>query len=264
MRAVIAISLVLVATVPVAVAALPASLQSVLVDGTEFKVMLADGRVLRSRDLVGATLMMQIGPRALRVRIDAVEHDPDARLGDVWLHTISAQAPDGSWRNICQAGPDGRRQGFPLAGRVRLGDTVLDAAEVGVFDITCTSGARGKCVRWGYLPWVEGGLDRYNACVRMARADYCGDGRGTTRDGMSIDMYDDRGIQEPDNDPTHDFEAGWTSSGAVCVRHVRVKENVALAALAEMCPRLKDRLGEMCTEDKARALRAWLFNRSRP
>jgi hypothetical protein len=247
-----------------AIQAAAGDLTSVEADGTEFKATFTDGRVLRSRDLIGARLTMAVDGRTVRVRIDAVERDPNAHTGDVWLHTFSTQAPDGTWRNICQAGPDGRRQGFPLAGRVRPGDAALDPAEPGVFDITCTGGARGKCVRFGYLPWGEGGFDRYNACVRMVRADYCGDGRGTTRDGMPIDMYDDRGIQKPDNDAAQDFEAGWTAAGAVCVRHVRVKENVSLDRLAAACPRLKDRLGEACTEAQARALGAWLFNRSRP
>jgi hypothetical protein len=45
---------------------------------------------------------------------------------------------------------------------------------------------------------------------------------------------------------------------------VRVKENVSLDRLAAACPRLKHHLGEACTEAQARALGAWLFNRSRP
>jgi hypothetical protein len=240
-----------------------AALQSVEVEGTEFKATFADGRVLRSRDLVGATLTIAAGDGVQRVRIDAVERDPDATVGEVWLHTFSTQNADGSWRNVCNPGPDGRRQGFPIAGRAR-GDAALDPAEATVFDITCTGGARGKCVRFGYLPWADQGYDRYNACVRMVRADYCGDGGGTTRDGMLIDMYDDQRIQTTDNDPGLEFEAGWSANGAVCVRRVRVKENVSLKTLVEMCPRLKGRVGDMCTEEKARSLGAWLFNRSKP
>src|SRR5262249_28455994 len=99
---------------------------------------------------------------------------------------------------------------------------------------------------------------------RMVRADYCGDGAGTTRDGMSIDLYDVFGIQAPDNDAAQDFEAGWGPDGAVCVRHVRVKENTSLDALARSCPRLAARLGADCTEETARGAGALLFNRSRP
>ncbi len=241
-----------------------AELVSVEADRTEFKVTMSDGKVLRSRDLIGVKLTLAVAAGTIRLRIDAVERDPDARLGEVWLHPFSTQAPDGSWHNICNPGPDGRRQGFPIAGRVRPGDAALDPAEATVFDITCTGGARGKCVRFGYLPWADASYAAYNSCVRMVRADYCGDGLGTTRDGMSIDLYDDRGIQKPDNDPTQEFEAGWTAAGAVCVRHVRVKENTSLEKLAATCPRLKDRVGEMCTEETARRLGATLFNRSTP
>ena len=60
----------------------------------------------------------------------------------------------------------------------------------------------------------------------MVRADYCGNGTATTKDGQAIDMYDDLGIQKPENDPAMEFEAGWTEEGAVCVRHARVKEKV--------------------------------------
>jgi len=77
-------------------------------------------------------------------------------------------------------------------------------------------------------------------------------------------MYDDQHIQTPDNDPAQEFEAGWTPHGAVCVRHVRIKENITLDRLIGACPRLAGKVGEMCTEDVARGLGATLFNRSKP
>lgn len=61
-----------------------------------------------------------------------------------------------------------------------------------VFEIFRTSGARGKCVRFGYFPWISAAMrDIYGACVRMFRADYCIDGSATTRDGTLIELYDD-------------------------------------------------------------------------
>jgi hypothetical protein len=81
---------------------------------------------------------------------------------------------------------------------------------------------------------------------------------------MRIDIFDDDAVQTADNDPAEEFEAGWNAAGAVCVRHVRVKENTSLDALAHTCPRLRDRLGASCTEERARALGATLFNRSAP
>ena len=86
-----------------------------------------------------------------------------------------------------------------------------------------------------------------------------------TRDGMRIDVYDDRHVQTADNDPAQRFEAGWTEHGAVCVAHPRVKANGSLADLGKAIPRLTGRLGaDVCTEESARAQGAVLFNRSAP
>jgi hypothetical protein len=107
-------------------------------------------------------------------------------------------------------------------------------------------------------------LTLYNACLRMVRADYGGDGNGTTRNGMRIDLYDVRGIEVPANDPRMAFEAGWTDAGAVCVNHPRVVENVTLADITARWPRLAGKTGAVCTEEFARSQGALLFNRSVP
>jgi hypothetical protein len=240
------------------------SLASVDAEGTEFRVALPDGRTLRSRELVGAVLTLRSG---LRLRIEAVEEEKDSRHGSVWLHDFAVQQSDGTWTNLCQSGPDGRRAGFPVPGRARADGTVAEAGP-GVFELTCTGGAQGKCVRFGYHPWERGPdgrslRDLYNACIRMVRADYGGDGQGTTRDGTLIDPYDDWKIQTPDMLEGQDFEAAWGPEGAVCVRHVRIKENVSPEELVRRCPQLQGRTGPACTEEFGRAHGALLFNRSR-
>ena len=98
----------------------------------------------------------------------------------------------------------------------------------------------------------------------MVRADYGGEGHGTTRDGTVIDLYDAWRIQTPDMNDEHDFEAAWAPDGAVCVRHARIKENVSLDELERQYPRLQGRTGSVCTEEFARSHGALLFNRSRP
>lgn len=227
------------------------------VQGTEFVVTFDDGRTLRSRDLVGAVLDVRFAGRPMQLRVAAVEADPQDRSNTVWLHTLETRGPDGDWRNFCAAGPDGRRQGFPLAGGP-------DGVE-----LSCTAGAIAKCVRFGYRRWTDAadGLSLaplHAACVRMVRADYGGAGRSWTRDGMHIDVYDDRGVQRPDNDPADVFEAGWGPDGAVCVHHARVGENVTLAELETFYPGVRGRTGAICTEEFARAHGAVIFNRSRP
>jgi hypothetical protein len=259
---------------PHAFAAQPAEVTSLEVEGSQFKATMSDGRVLHSPELVGATLTIASAAGAMKIRIDAVEPDPGdekhavAASNAVMLHIFSFQTPDGTWKNLCEAGPDGRRQGFPIAGRAK-GDGTIEPSEPGVFELTCTGGAQGKCVRFGYRPWekrADGSSmwAMYNTCIRLVRADYAGDGRGTTRNGQPIDIYDFRGVQSPGDDPAHDFEAGWSPEGDVCVRHVRVKENANLASLERDVPRLKGRTGKICTEEFARGLGAVLFNRSPP
>ncbi len=227
------------------------------VEGTEFVVTLGDGGVLRSRDLAGTVLDVTFAGQAMRVRIAAVEPDPEDRSGTVWLHTMEVRDADGTWSNFCTAGPDGRRQAFPLPG----GPDGLE--------LSCTSGAIAKCVRFGYRRWQSAAdgaslVPLHAACVRMVRADYGGDGLAWTKNGMHIDLYDDAGVQRPDNAPDDAFEAGWSADGAVCVHHVRVAERTSLAELAERYPVLRGRTGAVCTEEFARGNGATVFNRSRP
>lgn len=227
----------------------------IAVEGTEFVVTLDDGRVLRSRELVGTVLDVRLGGQPMHLRIASVEPDPRDSSGTVWLHTLESRDADGQWHNLCIAGPDGRRQAFPLAGGAH-----------GV-ELTCTSGAIAKCVRFGYRRWAAASdgsalAPLHAACVRMVRGDY-GGSRPWTKDGMRIDVYDDHGVQRADNDAADAFEAGWSPGGAVCVHHVRVEENVSLAELEATYPALRGRTGAICTEEFARAHGAVVFNRSR-
>lgn len=231
------------------------AVSSIGIQGTEIVVGLADGRTLRSKDLVGAVLEVRIEDQLAKVRIGAVEPDPKDKTGAVWLHTLEGRLPDGSWSNLCSPGPDGRRQGFLLQMN-------------GGLQLICSAGALGKCVRFGYRPWAADAdgkslAPQHTACVRMVRGDYGGSDEAWTSDGMLIDVFDPQGIQTAEGGDL-EFEAGWAPDGAVCVHHVRVKENTTLAALEQMYPRLKGRTGAICTEEYARSLGAIVLNRSPP
>jgi hypothetical protein len=248
-------------------AALPAAAQSVAVDGSQFRVTLADGRVLPQQALPGVVLTFGDGSGTQRrLRIDSIERDARDPHGEVILYGLSEQDhQSGEWRNACLADPEGRRLGFPLAGRFTADGRYQPLP--GRLLITCTGGAEGKCVRFGYKPW-ERARDgapleaAYNACVRLVRADYAGDGRGTTRNGQPIDIYDSLGVQAAANDLAYEFEAGFDEKGAVCVRHVRVRENATLAGIEGTRQRLAGRTGDICDEAFARASGAILFVRS--
>lgn len=210
-------------------------------------------------------MVVAVGGQTLRVRIAGVEQDTRDPRGEVLLYDFRVIAPTGTEQPLCNPDPDGRRLGFPLAGRSQPGGNwrTGDATE---FELVCTAGAQGKCVRFGYAPWRRAPdgrpmVDWYNACLRMVRGDYCGDGRPFTRDGTMIDIYDRIGVQKSDEDPLLSFEAAWGPDGAICVAHTRVPDIIDLEGLGGTCPRLIGRLGPaVCHESASGAL---LLNRSR-
>ena len=144
-----------------------------------------------------------------------------------------------------------------------------DLHDKGGFELTGTSGAIGKCVRWGYRFWEEkpGGPPLHalhQACIHMTRAEYGGDGSTFTRDGTIIYMCDRFGVRPCVENGPMQFEAAWGVDGAVCVARPRVAEITTLEALAEKYPGLASHLGaNACREESAiRDPAALLFNRS--
>lgn len=223
--------------------------------GTAFRITLADGRVLTGAALVGAVLdVADDAGNPLTVRINGHRPDPLDPSGETVLYALSTPDPaaPGGWTSLCRPGPDGLALGFPLAGAWTADGRHVAAP--GSFGITCTAGAVGKCVRFGYRPWQAGPdgrplWDLHQACVRLVRADYCGDGLGHTRDGTPIDISDRLGIQVSEATPEMGFEAAFGPEGAVCVRRTRLPDVLDLDRLAATCPRLVGRLGETCTEN---------------
>ena len=207
------------------------------VSGTAFRITLSDGSMKQGTSLAGAVLVFTIDGKPVRVRIAAIT--PDRNDKALLLHDLRV---DGTDTSLCRPDPDGKQLGFPLAGRTAPDGRFVEA-DPGVFELVCTSGAQGKCVRFGYRPWEsapDGGPMRayFDACVRMLRADYCGDGHGWTRDGTIIDFWDDHGIQKTEamSNPALSFEAGWSPEGAICVAHTRVSENITRGSLLRPYP----------------------------
>jgi hypothetical protein len=212
---------------------------------------------LRSADLIGATLSVTAGASQIELTIKSVEQDPYAAGGRVVLHHFVVEDERGKQADLCTPDAAGHSHGFPVPdGR-------------GGFELTCTSGAVGKCIRWGYRAWEEksGGpplAALHQACVRMTRADYGGDGRTHTRDGIAVYVCDRFGIRPCESDAPLAFEAAWGEDGAVCVARPRLADLVSLDQLAQRYPRLGPRLGPAaCNKTSAtRDNAALLFNRS--
>jgi hypothetical protein len=183
-------------------------------------------------------------------RIESVISDPRDRDGDVSLYGVSVLSPASkTWQPYCVPDADGRSAAIPIEGSwSAFGDFEPGAAGI---TFACTSGAIGKCIRFGYKPWKNHrgiSLQPYHAaCVHMVRADYCGDGRPHTVDGTWIDMWDSLGIQTRDERDGHPevFEAAWSPSGAAYLNVPRWSNHVA--DVVDECP---DHFGGRTSRDR--------------
>jgi hypothetical protein len=170
----------------------------------------------------------------LELRIDSITDDSEDPDGELQLYELSANV-DGKWTSYCKPDAFGVAKAVVLAG---AWDERGDYHASKQLTVACTAGALGKCVRWGYKPWktLDGAslADFHQACVRMTRADYCGNGKPHTVDGTWIDLYDRLGIQRSDPEGlATEFEAGWSASGATYINVPRW--DTAEAIVAE-CP----------------------------
>ena len=131
------------------------------VEGTEFVLTAGDHRTLRSTDLVGVTSMIATGEESeIAVTIESVEEDhPLSVGGDVFLHRFVVKDASGYTTEFCTPDPRGRNLGFPIPNGK------------GGFELTCTSGAVGKCIRRGYRFWEKNPpVPRCMPCTELASA----------------------------------------------------------------------------------------------
>lgn len=183
------------------------------------------GAVLAARGQEGALLTL---------RLDGVRPEDGG-----WL-SYSLSVIDGAEsKPLCGRRGEGPNRAIPLAGTWRADGRW----QAGGFTLACFGGVLAKCARWGYRPWeTRGGrpLRPYHqACTRLLRADYCGDGEGHTKDGTPINLWDDLGIQGREDLPGMVLEAAWTPEGAIGIRHTRFPE--AMDYVRRTCP---ERLAE--------------------
>jgi len=196
----------------------PVELNGAALEGSQL-VAYRGGQRLSGTQLLDARFEGRSGDAA-EVPLKITGVIPPAWDGDVWRYRFAYQGVDHLWFPVCTE----ERSAVAVAGRwdyrygtPGAGGKVADPA---VFTLGCPGAAVDKCVGMGYRPWARTSsglsLDRHHqACVRMIRADYCGDGISQTTEGRLINVHDAVGIQHDDYDWI--LEAEWDPAGARCV-----------------------------------------------
>lgn len=217
--------------------------------GTGLKgVRLEDGRLVAPsvapKGLVGAVFRgTASGGQSVGVALCGVE--PTSKNPSIaWYRIEFWNAQSGFWENPCVATG---RVPAPRALAVQgVWDETGARQEVpGKFTFACENGAIAKCTQWGYSPWAKKDghslAELHQACTRMARADYCGDGRSHTHEDNPIDMYDDLKVLTRTTEASQgwaperaSFEAAWAPDGAWCL--ARTREGQAVETILAQCP----------------------------
>lgn len=133
--------------------------------------------------------------------------------GTALAHRMMVYDPSStSWVDPCPANGGKGLLLLPGAWDLKTGDDLGGD----VVTLACRDDVLAKCVEWGYEPWLsEKHAELHQACTRMARADYCGDGTPMTIDGTPIDVYDTLDIQVQET--KWPVEAEWGPDGATCI-----------------------------------------------
>lgn len=200
----------------------------------------AEEITIKGQDVEGTELTVVEGGRSLKLKITQVELDPQDPDQEIYLYTILYRDPvSEQWQNYCQPDRNNVAKAIPLSGYWDETGAHIEGERI---TFACTNGVLAKCVRFGYKPWktVQGRSlrDFHQACTRMVRADYCGNGRSHTKEGTVIDIYDRARIQTRTPTSGMVFEAAWSPDGAVFINRTRWSES--LAQLRKQCPeRLK-------------------------
>jgi len=217
-----------------------------VLNGSSFTASLTQNGVtynLEGLDFIGAELPLRLTatvagqPVVVDVVLRIDDIDVSEQHDDVLLYKLTYRLKDSDqWMPYCG---DNDVRAVPMENYWddATGDRIDDA---NVVTFACTNAVLAKCALWGYRPWAttttctgkgkkkqctEVSLtDHHQACTRMARADFCGDGESRTLDGTEVDIFDqlDPHIQSRFTD--WPVEAEWTPEGASCVSFVRHPE----------------------------------------
>jgi hypothetical protein len=193
------------------------SLNGISLNGISLNGISLNGISLNGTDFIGAQLSGALSSGdSLALQIDDIAPLTGGNA-DVLAYTVSIKTDTG-WVPLCGTESDGSpRQALIVPGTWNPATGAWsDSSQL--FSFACRRASVAKCVELGYKSWL-GYEDHHHACVRMLRADYCGDGVSHTVTGTPINLYDSAGVQS--DTESWPVDAEWGPDGALCVNHVR-------------------------------------------
>jgi hypothetical protein len=199
------------------------AVESTWLAGSALTVKTNKGETLTGESLAKAKLDFDVqegGPT--KKKLKGVKIRGVKRLApgsDVWLYDLDVKLGGGGWQPLC-VDHNGEPTEAILLGDVWNPTTAerVSPRPAGALTFACRDAALAKCVEYGYRPWAGTSLaEHHQACTRMVRADYCGDGVSHTSNGTPVHVLDAIGVQKVDANVNFAVEAEWGPNGAVCL-----------------------------------------------
>jgi hypothetical protein len=166
----------------------------------------------------------------ITLRFDAMDSYTPLGGEELTRYVVSFTRPGSDVRAyVCGKNNDVPIKAIPITGKWSFAEGVPGGGaktnNPTLVTFACEGFALYKCIDIGYAPWDNEDrtqlADHHQACVRMIRADYCGDGQSWTVNGTLINVYDDIDIQlDTESWPV---EAEWDVNGARCLSHQRIQ-----------------------------------------
>jgi hypothetical protein len=171
----------------------------------------------------------------VRIRATPRPKEVGALEYSLWT-TYQLELELGDGRPAVNACRDPGDVAFPIAGYWKEdGRYTKDSKQ---FSFACTRRSAASCLEKGLLDTSKNAdtVSLFEACIRMARADYCGDGESYTKHGSFVTLWDNRNIVTRSSFEALSFEAAWDKDGMVC--SARTRWNASEIA-APSCPQFK-------------------------
>ncbi|WNG34050.1 hypothetical protein F0U61_10690 [Archangium violaceum] len=163
------------------------------------------GRDCKPEHLVGTSFSAPLGGRLYDFTIWGARKVKGHASRERWEYQVKWSGDEGGGGNLCES-----KENWALAvphtwtasGELRPNESYFTFAclpGAGVeYGSIAPGGVIAKCIDWGFPPWstsslpnvAENARQLHQACVRMATADYCGEGKANTLEGTPIYFLD--------------------------------------------------------------------------